>query len=243
MYVQVIKSVIAICIGSAVGIAIYLNTGQVSGLIVAGLGGFIGFGLSLPSTSLARVAQGTAGAIVANNVPAPLASKVFDAFIGEREIVGADAPHTASQDISQLPQYDGIISVEDPAAAIIRDALDSNALDKQPMRIIATINEAIPPYLHYDLSVAFVWDPAQDVLCVANNVQFVLDELTVLRITGTKLTVKEVESQERLSFENPNWPRDDLSKEPWQDNVPEEYAQALLARPAVEHRLKPGAKP
>lgn len=82
---QVIKTVIFTTIGAAPGTVWTILAGSTQSVVITCLGAFIGFGLSLPGVSAARVASGTAGMIIAKNVPSSMQDKVWDTFLGEDE--------------------------------------------------------------------------------------------------------------------------------------------------------------
>jgi hypothetical protein len=80
---QVVKSIGFALVGAAPGLIMWAVKGGMQGLVLCGLGAFIGFAFSLPGVSAKRVAGLTAGVMVAHNVPAPLRDRVFDHFTGE----------------------------------------------------------------------------------------------------------------------------------------------------------------
>ncbi len=80
---QIAKSIIFTALGAAPGIIWFCNAGTGQSIIIACLGAFVAFGLSLPGVSMARVAGGTAGVLVAHNVPRSMQGKVMDTFVGE----------------------------------------------------------------------------------------------------------------------------------------------------------------
>jgi len=80
------KSVVCTLIGAAPGAIWLINVGTTQSLVIACLGAFIGFGLSLPGVSATRVLGATVGMILARNVPmSPLQDKILDTFMGEQE--------------------------------------------------------------------------------------------------------------------------------------------------------------
>lgn len=79
---QAAKSIVVAVVFSIPGIALFANTGLGAHLLIAVLGAFVGFALTLPGVSAARVARVTGGMIAARNLPGPLADKVMDAAIG-----------------------------------------------------------------------------------------------------------------------------------------------------------------
>lgn len=80
---QIAKSVVFTAIGAAPGIIWFFNAGTTQPIVIACLGAFVAFGLSLPGVSAARIAGGTAGMIVARNAPSSMQGKIMDAFVGE----------------------------------------------------------------------------------------------------------------------------------------------------------------
>jgi len=84
---QITKSVVSAAIGAAPGIIWFFNAGTTQSVVIACLGAFVGFGLSLPGVSAARVAGGTVGMIAAHNAPVSMRGKIMDAFVG-----GDDTP-------------------------------------------------------------------------------------------------------------------------------------------------------
>ncbi len=82
---QIYKSIGGTALGVTPGLVWYAVSGTAQGLVLAGLGAFIGFALSLPGVSASRVANLTAGVIVANNVPTPMKHKVMDHFVKDDE--------------------------------------------------------------------------------------------------------------------------------------------------------------
>ena len=78
---QLTKSVLFFVLGAIPGVLIYLLSGLAGHLSVAVLGALVGFAISFPSVSAKRVFSGAAAAVVANNVPRSMQSKVFDAMI------------------------------------------------------------------------------------------------------------------------------------------------------------------
>ncbi len=82
---QIIKSLGLTLLGAMPGMGIWAMWGATQGLVLCGLGTFIGFAFSLPGVSPSRVAGLTAGVIVAHNVPARLGDKVMDHFTGGAE--------------------------------------------------------------------------------------------------------------------------------------------------------------
>lgn len=83
---QVVKSILFTAVGLAPGVIWLCNVQTTQAAIITGLGGFIGFAFSLPGVSAARVAGGVAGSIVANNVPAVMQRRVFNAFVGDSTV-------------------------------------------------------------------------------------------------------------------------------------------------------------
>lgn len=95
-------------IGAAPGAIWLINAGTTQSLVIACLGAFIGFGLSLPGVSAARVMGATVGMILARNVPmSPLQDKILDAFIDNRRPLDAerDADSDAQVAWPQEPSY------------------------------------------------------------------------------------------------------------------------------------------
>ncbi len=82
---QIIKSLALTLLGATPGLVIWANARSTQGLVLCGLGTFIGFAFSLPGVSPSRVAGLTAGVIVAHNVPGPLRDKVMDHFTSGNE--------------------------------------------------------------------------------------------------------------------------------------------------------------
>ncbi len=89
---QVIKSVILTSIGAAPGTIWFINAHTTQAVVIACLGTFIGFALSLPGVSAARVAGGVAGSIVAHNVPRSMQKRVFDAFLPDELLAKEEPP-------------------------------------------------------------------------------------------------------------------------------------------------------
>jgi len=77
---QIIKSIGMALLGATPGFIVWALVGSTQGLVLCGLGTFIGFAFSLPGVSASRVAGLTAGVIVAHNVPGPLKHKVMEHF-------------------------------------------------------------------------------------------------------------------------------------------------------------------
>ncbi|QDV16231.1 hypothetical protein Pan153_08530 [Gimesia panareensis] len=82
---QITKSVLFTAAGAAPGIIWIINAGTTQSIVIACLGAAVGFGLSLPGVSAARVAGGTVGVIVARNAPLSMQDKILDTFIGDSE--------------------------------------------------------------------------------------------------------------------------------------------------------------
>ncbi|QDT26624.1 hypothetical protein [Gimesia panareensis] len=82
---QIIKSVLFTAAGAAPGVIWIINAGTTQSIVIACLGAAVGFGLSLPGVSAARVAGGTVGVIAARNAPLSMQDKILDTFIGEGE--------------------------------------------------------------------------------------------------------------------------------------------------------------
>lgn len=82
---QITKSVVFTILGATPGIIWFLNAGTTQSVVIGCLGAFVGFGLSLPGVSAARVAGGTAGMIVANNAPRSMQGKIMETFTGGGE--------------------------------------------------------------------------------------------------------------------------------------------------------------
>jgi hypothetical protein len=82
---QITKSIVFTVLGATPGVVWFLNAGTTQSVVIACLGTFIGFGLSLPGVSVARVAGGTAGMIIANNAPRSMQGKIMDTFTGGTE--------------------------------------------------------------------------------------------------------------------------------------------------------------
>ena len=109
---QLTWSIACICLGATPGLLIYATLKQWFALVVAGLGGVVGFGLSLPNTSFSRVARGTTAAIVAKNVPL-LGSKAWDALLGKSQ--DQKDEQAACDHFRKLPECD-LVTVTDVAA-------------------------------------------------------------------------------------------------------------------------------
>ena len=138
-----------------------------------------------------------------------------------------NSSQSAGRDLRMLRQHDNVITVEDSAAAKLQ-TFRADATDDRPFRIKARINEENPYFLCYEMQMTDTWDPDHDVWGVASGINFVLDELTVVRMSGATLTWENHASEQGFSFKNPSWPRTDPAREPWQDDVTEEVATALL---------------
>ena len=83
---QAAKTVVCTLMGAAPGAIWLINVGTTQSLVITCLGAFIGFGLSLPGVSAARVLGATVGMILARNVPmSPLQDKILDTFMGEKQ--------------------------------------------------------------------------------------------------------------------------------------------------------------
>lgn len=80
---QLAKSLILTALGATPGIIWYFNAGTTQAIVITLLGSLVGFGLSLPGVSAARVAGGTAGMIVARNTHGELRDKVVRSVVGE----------------------------------------------------------------------------------------------------------------------------------------------------------------
>jgi Fe-S cluster assembly iron-binding protein IscA len=209
---QLTWSIACICLGATPGLLIYATLKQWFALVVAGLGGVVGFGLSLTDTSLSRVARGTTAAILAKNVPL-LGSKAWDALLGKSQ--GQKDEQAACDHFRKLPEYD-LVTVTDVAAEQLRGPAGST---ESPLRLVAEINEQLPHFLHYNMYFDTQCDPRRDVLCLSNGINFVIDDLTARRIKGTVLDWEEQGDQQGFAFKNPNWPRENLDKEPWEDET------------------------
>jgi len=66
---QIFKSLVLIILGGLLGLIPFRIGATGFAVVVSILGMFVGFALSLPGVSAARVAGGVAGAIIAKNVP------------------------------------------------------------------------------------------------------------------------------------------------------------------------------
>ncbi|QDT43577.1 hypothetical protein Pan241w_36790 [Gimesia alba] len=82
---QITKSICLTLIGAAPGTIWFFNVGTTQSIVIGCLGALIGFGLSLPGVSAARVAGGTVGMIAANNAPRRMQGQIMDTFVGEKE--------------------------------------------------------------------------------------------------------------------------------------------------------------
>ena|SRR5581483_261312 len=87
---QVIKSLIGGVLGGLPGAIWYFNVGSVQSIVIASLGAFVGFALTLPGVSLERVALGTVGAIAARNVHGPMRERILEATMGNGNQAPAD---------------------------------------------------------------------------------------------------------------------------------------------------------
>lgn len=82
---QIAKSIVMTLIGAAPGTLWFFNAGKTQSIVIASLGAFVAFCLSLPGVSAARVAGGTAGMIIARNAPRSMQGEILNAFVGGNE--------------------------------------------------------------------------------------------------------------------------------------------------------------
>lgn len=82
---QVTKSAVFIAIGAAPGFIWFLSAGTTQSIVITCLCALVALLLSLPGVSAARVARGTAGAILAYNAPRSVRGAIIDATFGEKE--------------------------------------------------------------------------------------------------------------------------------------------------------------
>lgn len=87
---QIFKSLLCTLIGAG-ACCLFAGHGATQIVIVATLGAFVGFALSLPGVSAGNVAAGTLGMIIAHNIPGPAGRRVFDALT-ESEGEASDFP-------------------------------------------------------------------------------------------------------------------------------------------------------
>ncbi|MEO6811052.1 MAG: hypothetical protein ABI353_18230 [Isosphaeraceae bacterium] len=88
---QVVKSITRTVSGAAPGLAWWIATGTTQGLVLTGLGAFIGFAFSLPGVSASRVANLTVATFVAHNLPPLLGEKIWE------DLTNQGAEQTAQQ--------------------------------------------------------------------------------------------------------------------------------------------------
>jgi Fe-S cluster assembly iron-binding protein IscA len=228
---QIIKSLLFAAIGTAPGIFMSVQMEKLfPGAVVAALGCFVGFGLSLRSTSLSRVLRGTAGSIVAYNVPRFLRGGTMDAFLQEknqpenpREFPN-ESDRIGYRDLTQADA--GMLTITEAAANKLREHRPTGMADA-PVRIICTINPQIGYYLVHNMEFESEWNSQRDLYGESQGIGFVTDRLSAKRLQGTTLDWEVSDAGQGFSFNSPHWPRRTLDHEPWETTTkPETVASA-----------------
>lgn len=101
---QVVKSLLGTVVGGAAGGFWLVQGGGTQAVVIMLLGAFIGFALTLPGVSAARVAGGAAGMIVAHNAPASMRGKILDYFVADPETEPPQADPPADSE-KELPDF------------------------------------------------------------------------------------------------------------------------------------------
>ncbi len=129
---QIAKSIAMTTLGALPGIIWYVNAPSTQPVVIGCLGAFVGFALSLPGVSAARVAGGTVAAIAAHNAPRSMRNGIWDFVLDENEqdatpddIVSRIIQHANEHGRETLPQDAKHIALIVAAEA----AADSGSID------------------------------------------------------------------------------------------------------------------
>ena len=231
-----IKSAWCTILGGVPGLFLYFTNQNLVFLFVSFLGGFVGFGLSLRSTSISRVARLGVATILENNIPYSfgLNDRLLES---DSEVV--NPTHVAAKtDYRKLPRSEAV-RLSDVAYHHLNLNRTEEKMGK-PLRVIASLNEEIPGYLFYWLGFEDKWFPARDLYCVSNETDFIIDKRSARWMEGTTIDWQNTDGQEGFVFENPTWDSIAVEEMAAERTRAEAIAKSADLSRSVEKRSKMG---
>ncbi len=179
-----LKSILFASLGALPGVLLAVFLANPYYLVIALLGGFIGFAFSLPGTSLTRVASLTGSVIVQHNLPGVGHQLTQIVENHRREKDRAKAREEAEYDFRKLDYEPNLIRLAPSAVATIQQLRPNWGLHA-PIRA----NRWVEADGSYGVSLAYVdeWNSLRDVYTESKGIHIIVDRDAVPLLRGIRI--------------------------------------------------------